>query len=74
MTGRKHVKMSFKYNMSDNMKNLIHMYVKNKAESNQLIALLELEVAMQVYTHKIEKGMQEVTETIEKGVSNASIK
>jgi len=66
--------MSFKYNMSDNMKNLIHMYVKDKAESNQLIALLELEVAMQVYTHKIEKGMQEVTETIEKGVSNASIK
>ena len=74
MTGRKHVKMSFKYNMSDNMKNLIHMYVKNKAESNQLIALLELEVAMQVYTHKIEKGMQEVTETIQEGVSNASIK
>ena len=55
--------------MSDNMKNLIHMYVKDKAESNQLIALLELEVAMQVYTHKIEKGMQEVTDTIVEGVS-----
>jgi len=46
------------------------MYVKDKAESNQLIALLELEVAMQVYTHKIEKGMQEVTETIQEGLDN----